>query len=326
MTVNRDKVHEALGKLDGDRALRNLLVRELGYEHEGGLISGDGWPEDLAGDPMLFASTAKDGRFTVIRARLSKRGKLSLVTERKVMEQLRQRYPYALYTFSDAEDRLWHFVNAPHGAVSPTSGAEDGCMQYRRIVVGLGEGFRTATERISILSVDDLVERTSKEADELSPLEVQAAHDEAFDVEAVTKEFFREYRRVFESVERSITGIEDEERRRYFVQRLFNRLMFVAFVQKKGWLSLNRRTDYLAALWEAYVASTDERTLSFYRSNLKLLFFRGFNKEDAPGTEDSVIGTVPYLNGGLFEEDEDDKDELIDVPDGCLDEIRVGNA
>jgi hypothetical protein len=175
VAINRDKVHEALGKLDGDRALRNLLVRELGYDYEGGLISGDGWPEELAGDPMLFASTAKDGRFTVIRARLSKRGKLSLMTERKVMEQLRQRYPYSMYIFSDAEDRLWHFVNAPHGAIRPASGAEDGRKQYRRIVVGPSEGFRTATERISILSVDDLVERTNKESDELSPLELQAA-------------------------------------------------------------------------------------------------------------------------------------------------------
>jgi hypothetical protein len=142
VAVNRDKVYEALDKLDGDRALRTLLERDLGYDYEGGLISGDDWPEDLASDPMLFASTSKDGRFTVIRARLSKRGKLSLVTERKVMEQLRQKYPYSLYIFSDAEDRLWR--------------AEDGRKQYRRIVVGPGEGFRTAAERTSIPSVDDL--------------------------------------------------------------------------------------------------------------------------------------------------------------------------
>ena len=38
----------------------------------------------------------------------------------------------------------------------------------------------------------------------------------------------------------------------------------------------------------------------------------------------SAVGVVPYLNGGLFEEDEDDRDYSIDVPDGCLDEIING--
>ncbi len=35
----------------------------------------------------------------------------------------------------------------------------------------------------------------------LSPLAVQQRHDEAFDVEPVTREFFSEYRRIFEEVE-----------------------------------------------------------------------------------------------------------------------------
>lgn len=306
MPVNRDNVYEALSKLDGDRALRNLLERELGYDYEGGLISSDGWPEDLASDPVLFATTGRDGRFTVIRARLSKRGKLSLMTERKIMERLKRSYPYSLYVFSDAEDRLWHFVNAPLDPEAQGPGHLSGRKQYRRIVIGPGERFRTATERISLLSVDDLAESSGREPEDLAPLAVHAAHDKAFDVEEVTKEFFHEYRRVFESVKQSVTGIEDEEDRRYFVQRLLNRLMFVAFVEKKGWMSLRGRTDYLSALWDAY-ASGDGDEQSFYRSRLKPLFFRGFNTQDKDG-EDPVIGVVPYLNGGLFEEDEDDRD------------------
>ncbi|MGF1489434.1 MAG: Eco57I restriction-modification methylase domain-containing protein [Prochloraceae cyanobacterium] len=34
-----------------------------------------------------------------------------------------------------------------------------------------------------------------------------------------------------------------------------------------------------------------------------------------------LIGTVPYLNGGLFEQDEEDKDAKIIIPDDCIDSI-----
>ena len=265
--------------------------------------------------PELFATAGREGRFAVIRVRLAQAGKLSLGAERKVMERLKDPYPYALYVFSDAEERLWHFVNAPHGERVASK-------QYRRIVVGPAEGLRTATDRISMVSVDDLADELGKEPEDLSPLEIQATHDKAFDVEAVTREFFREYRRVFEAVETSVTGIEGKEHVRFFVQRLFNRLMFVAFVEKKGWMHLNGRTDYLSALWETY--GSEGAAESFYRSRLTPLFFEGFNTENEPGHENPVIGSVPYLNGGLFEEDLDDKDERIDVPDVCLREILFG--
>lgn len=319
MGVDRNRIERALKNLDGERALRSLLERELGYEGEHGLISTDGWREDLAtslaDDPEMFASAGREGRFAVIRLRLASSGKLSLMAERRLMERLRDRYPYSLYVFSDADEKLWHFVNAPHAD-------RTGSKQYRRIVVGPGEGLRTATDRISLLSIDDLAEEKHKEPEELSPLEIQAAHDAAFDVEAVTRDFFREYRRVFEAVEASVTGLEGKERTRFFVQRLFNRLMFVAFVEKKGWMRLNGRTDYLPALWESYAAESGRE--GFYRSRLKPLFFRGFNTRNEEGSEDPAIGAVPYLNGGLFEEDADDTDQNIDVPDSYLREILVG--
>lgn len=328
MTVDKEKVQRVLEGLDGEEALRRLLERELGYDYEGGLISTDDLPvgveEEIASDPTLIASTARDGRFTVIHTRLNTPGKLSLTTERRIMERLKKSYPYSLFVFSDAGDKLWHFVNAPLDPEAQAPGHLSGRKQYRRVVVGPGERFRTATERISLLSVDDLADKSGQEPEDLAPLAVHAAHDEAFDVEAVTKEFFREYRRVFESVEESVTGLgEDEERKRYFVQRLFNRLMFVAFIEKKGWMSFQGRTDYLPALWEDYESGGREED-DFYDARLKPLFFEGFNSRDEGRGEDPVIGVVPYLNGGLFEEDADDRDESINVPDGCLDEIING--
>ncbi len=113
---------------------------------------------------------------------------------------------------------------------------------------------------------------------------MQQGHDRAFDVEAVTQQFFREYHAVFDAVEAQITGFgSDTARKRLFTQRLFNRLMFIAFIQKKGWLKLGKRTDYLSALWDLYSARREEDAKelgsepNFYAGKLKLLFFAALN-------------------------------------------------
>ena len=55
---------------------------------------------------------------------------------------------------------------------------------FRRITVGPNERLRTASERIALLDLSQIGR---------SVLAVQQRHDEAFDVESVTREFFSEY-------------------------------------------------------------------------------------------------------------------------------------
>ena len=81
----RDSVR-GLRSLDEDRVLRRLLVCVLGYEGEGGLVSGNGWSEELDEEPELLATAAREGRFAVIRPRLSMLGKVWLTAEPKVVE------------------------------------------------------------------------------------------------------------------------------------------------------------------------------------------------------------------------------------------------
>ena len=73
----------------------------------------------------------------------------------------------------------------------------------------------------------------------------------AFDVEAVTDKFFADYQRVFTQVEGAVEGIPEgeTETRRLYTQRLFNRLMFLRFIEKKGWLTYNGNRNYLRALF-----------------------------------------------------------------------------
>ena len=139
----------------------------------------------------------------------------------------------------------------------------------------------------------------------------------AFDVEAVTDKFFVDYRRVFESVEQEVmASVKSEETSRLYTQRLFNRLMFIYFIQKKGWLSFDGDKNYLRALFNAAEINKE----SFLRNRLYWLFFYGMSTSGLirdPQQQqflESRRGIVPFLNGGLFEI-EDDYDAKLSIED-----------
>jgi len=315
-TQRQQSVLDLLQSLKGLDPLKKLFWTELNYDKASSPISRKGWGEQassaLVDDPMLFATGGKD--FHVIHARL-KSEKLLMGDERPVVSRLLQNHPYSLFIFSNASQDQWHFLNVKY---------DDDVQKrrlFRRISVTPLDRLRTASERLDKINLDD--------APNVAPNTIQKLHDDAFDVEPVTKEFFQEYARIFDGVEGAVKGIRDTERKRLFVQRLFNRLMFVAFIQKKGWLTFNGSKDYLTTLWRAYQRDNAVPDKNFYTDRLKPLFFFGLNSSNEVnqvginrgGFLKTLIGDVPYLNGGLFDEDDDDKDEKIVVPDKALDVV-----
>ena len=139
---------------------------------------------------------------------------------------------------------------------------------------------------------------------------------EAFSVEPVTRDFFRTYEALFREAEESIALDWTPEQKRLYTQRFFNRLVFIAFLERKGWLRFQGRTDYLRALFEDYLQkeATEPQT-NFHRARLNTLFFWGLNNARGRDERDdpdfallrALIGDVPYLNGGLFEKEADDE-------------------
>jgi len=81
-----------------------------------------------------------------------------------------------------------------------------------------------------------------------------------------TSDFFREYKRVFDVVMEKVQGFgageEEQEAKKLFVQTFFNRLMFVYFLSRKGWLTFKGDQDYLNALWKDYPARSEDK--NFY--------------------------------------------------------------
>jgi len=307
------RIQGILSKFQSLDKVRELFA-EINYDPAHDLLSRGSWSkataDALAEDPQIIATS---GEFQVIYARLAK-DSLLLGDERPVVNRLLQDHEYMLCLFSDKQQKQWHFVNVKYDTERSKR------RLFRRITVSPDERLRTACERLSRIDAEGL--------NPDNPLDIQYKHDEAFDVEAVTEEFFKTYDKVFKSVENLIEGFGNAERKRLFTQRLFNRLMFIAFVQKKGWLKFNSKTDYLSALWNDYQQKYSPED-SFYQDRLKLLFLSGLNTPNdvniidinREGVLATLIGEVPYLNGGLFEEDEDDRNPRIVVPDSCIEAI-----
>jgi hypothetical protein len=323
-------VLDLLQNFNGLPSLKKLQAH-LNMDREDAPISRREWKEAtqslLETDPVITASVGGSARelfgeeqsFKVIYCRLAS-PELLLTHERAVVTELLGQYPYALFVFSDQAQKRFHFLNVkdePQGQKRRL---------FRRITVGNGERLRTAAEQLAKLD-GEVLKRL--------PLSgIQARFDEAFDVGPVTKRFFAEYKRIFELVKAGIQGFAvdpaGEEARNLFTQRLFNRLMFLAFIQKKSWLKYEGNADYLCTLWTAHQHDTFANKGSFYEGRLKPLFFLGLNTGPSEvnlvginrgGGLRGLIGDVPYLNGGLFEKDADDDDARITVTDAGLDAV-----
>ncbi len=134
----------------------------------------------------------------------------------------------------------------------------------------------------------------------------QEAFKNGFSVQPIARDFFKSYKEAYDdAVNRLATTIKRADAEQ-FTQSLLNRLLFIHFVSKKGWLSINGSFDYLNALWRDYQASQQET--NFYLDRMKHLFFDGLNNpksQDLRRDDPTVylsIGDVPFLNGGLFEQ------------------------
>ena len=152
----------------------------------------------------------------------------------------------------------------------------------------------------------------------LSAQQLYQAQCEAFNVERLTNTFYKEYAQRFRAIQERIkqdnpdtAAFSDPTRLHTFTQRLFGRLMFLYFLQKKG--ALNRDHQFIKSWYEGAV----QREENFYRSVLEPLFFETLNLP-RPDTQ-SRFGRVPYLNGGLFAPDEDDHVGHVFLTDALFD-------
>jgi len=123
--------------------------------------------------------------------------------------------------------------------------------------------------------------------------------DRALDRERLTRTFFQRFRAAVRDVGASLAAsFPADAREQIDAQALLvlSRLLFLSFIQEKGWLNGERRflVDRLA--------HEVSRGREFYARVLAPLFFGCLNTPlDQRSLSARNLGRIPYLNGGLFE-------------------------
>ena len=147
--------------------------------------------------------------------------------------------------------------------------------------------------------------------------------DRALDRENVTRQFFQRFHAAVRDVADALgTACPGEDREALDAEGLLilSRLLFLSFIQEKGWLNGERR--FLVDRLEHEIA----RGREFFAGVLVPLFFGCLN---TPLHERKLaarkLGSVPYLNGGLFEPSPfEERHEDLHLPNELMQRVLEG--
>ena len=138
--------------------------------------------------------------------------------------------------------------------------------------------------------------RRAAAVDRATPLERAVALAEALDVDAAGRRTFAVLHRLLDQAVGLLPGSVPVEDRHAWTLAQITRLLFLRFVESEGWLDGNPR--FLAAAFDRCLATRRDPT----RDLLHPLFFGTLNRErNARSRLARAFGSVPFLNGGLFE-------------------------
>ncbi len=145
----------------------------------------------------------------------------------------------------------------------------------------------------------------------------------SFNSDEVTNKFYKEFEDNQKTLADEIKGIKTPEDRSWYSSLLLNRLMFIYFMQRKGFL--NDDPHYLrSSLMAVRDLKGRNKFYHFYRDFLLPLFHDGLGSESPVQADPDmarIIGDVPYVNGGIFAMHELEKNNKITVPDDAFERI-----
>lgn len=229
-----------------------------------------------------------------------------------VSEAMSFTHAFILFHYDSEPERPWRFS---YVYKERTTAATRATAKRYTYVFGKDYRSRTAVERFLELA------RSSKTDKDFA---------EAFSVEALSDEFFDRYRELYADFVQYITGkryvkesgkwvektihapnpqlatsFEGSDKLvRDYIKKMFGRIVFLYFLQRKGWLAGNRQ--YMHDLF--YHSELQD---NFLDGVLEPLFFGVLNTRSEHRSADVAYlpdsDKIPYLNGGLFQQDEIDE-------------------
>ena len=240
---------------------------------------------------------------------------------RKVMEN----YSSAFMLFHYENDTRWDW----RFTFCHKKGSQKEVTDSKRytFLLGPGQSCRTAANNFNKLY-------ENRDTLDMSKIE------EAFSVEALTNEFFGKYKEEYDKFVGYITGkryvkkgnkyveaiihephptlypcfSNNDKLVRDYVKKMLGRIVFLHFLQKKGWLGVPYNEEWGSGdrnfMLNLFKNATEEQKENFLDEVLEGLFAEGLdcNRADKGDLYDTKVEglrncRIPYLNGGLFERD-----------------------
>lgn len=149
----------------------------------------------------------------------------------------------------------------------------------------------------------------------------------AFSIEKVTDEFFNQYKDLYiklyehfendNKVKAAIkeAGIDNAR----FTKKLLGQIVFLYFLQKKGWLGVEQnerwgtgKKRFVQELFE----QAENQKLNFFKDKLQYLFYEALaiERDNENSYYQRFDCRIPFLNGGLFEADYNWLEANISIP------------
>lgn len=258
-----------------------------------------------------------DEKLDVLIVHLTKESKLErarTAIRNFVADHLKQRdgKDAALVAFLSPSEKSWRFsyIKMEYAAVEKDDGkvgVQTKLTPARRssYIVGEDESCHTAQSRFL-----DLLQDTENHP-------TLAQIEDAFSVEAVTKEFFEQYKGLFLDLKDELDDIAKKDktiREEFaeknvstvdFAKKLMGQIVFLYFLQKKGWLGVAKGGDwgdgthnFLRQLFDAKFGSYK----NFFNDILEPLFYDTLATDRGHDAWCNIFKCrIPFLNGGLFE-------------------------
>jgi adenine-specific DNA-methyltransferase len=263
------------------------------------------------------------------------------VALRNLIKSITQQVAGAMVVFVQGDKWRFSYISKRKVRNKETNTVEDKETAPKRYTYLFGKGEKALTASIRF---DRLIQ---KQQGNLYQFLTLNDFEEAFSVEKLSKEFFAQYKEIYDDFVEFITGKryikkgskwvetptheahfqlrnyfnKDEKQARDFFKRMMGRIVFLYFIQKKGWLSVPKtkqwgegNPDYLFELYK-----NAKYKDSFYSEYLVPLFFDTLNNVDVQ--KESNEFRFPYLNGGLFDKAQDFKYDKIALPSEIFDKL-----
>lgn len=302
MTLNIPRVQYYLKSFK----LEKLFIEELGWDRHSGKIQSDVYEKSYS----LTALAEKRG-IQIFQCLPDNGNDIpDYATRRKIEKQVTKSAYEHLIIFIDAAQtvQIWQWVSRQSG---------------------LRAAYREHHYHPKRQSGDSLIQKLQSITFSLSEEEGLTLTEgvfklrDAFDRDRVTKKFYDHFKKQHGAFLDFIKGVTKKGDREWYASLMLNRLMFIYFIQKKGFLDSD--LGYLKNRLEMVQKRRGKgKFLSFYRYFLIRLFHEGFSQQPKQRKKEleDLLGEVPYLNGGLFELHTLEQNyPKIDIPDDAFEQL-----